>query len=138
MDYVLKPFVPEVLRAKVASFVELARKTRYPVLPKIGFHARCTRSVSVPPEASAIRRAMRELSISHPLLWINSHYDQHLADLTLGKTSDAVFLDGKRDAERKHIDEASDSLLAVMYGFHGLPSGRRLRKSHSRAVIERS
>src|SRR5262249_34584830 len=28
VDYVLKPFVPEVLRAKVASFVELDRKTR--------------------------------------------------------------------------------------------------------------
>src|SRR5437588_1021887 len=30
-------------------------------------------------EQTGIRRAMRELSISHPLLWINSHYDQHLA-----------------------------------------------------------
>src|SRR5262249_39341065 len=28
VDYVLKPFVPEILRAKVASFVEVARKTR--------------------------------------------------------------------------------------------------------------
>jgi signal transduction histidine kinase len=71
VDYLIKPVVPEILRAKVAVFVELSKKNRF-----LERHSKLLESKNTELEQAVTRREQAESEVRH----LNEELQQRLAE----------------------------------------------------------
>ncbi len=119
VDYILTPVVPEILRAKIAVFVELFRKTEQ-IRRQAEEHAELVREQAARAEAEAARQRLSFLAEASNVLAGSLDYSQtfqNLASLVVPRLADFCIIDRLDEADRliqvtaMHRDPAQQHLL---------------------------
>lgn len=119
VDYILTPVIPEILRAKVAAFVDLHRKTEQ-VKRQVEEHAQLLQAQAARAQAEAARERMAFLADASTVLAGSLDYGQtfeSLARLVVPGLADFCLIDRMDDAGRlsqvgvAHRDPGLEDLL---------------------------
>jgi signal transduction histidine kinase/DNA-binding response OmpR family regulator len=124
VDYILTPVVPEILRAKVAVFVDLFNKTEQ-IKRQAQEHAELIREQAARAEAEAAKQRLAFLAEASKVLAGSLDYQQtfdNLAQLVVPRLADFCIIDrldedGQlRQVAVAHIDASAEPLLrAIRY-----------------------
>ncbi|WP_052573884.1 response regulator [Haloferula sp. BvORR071] len=124
VDYILTPVIPEILRAKVAAFVDLFRKTEQ-VKRQAEEHAQLLHAQAARAQAEAAKERMAFLADASSLLVASLEYEQtfvNLAKLVVPRLAEFCLIDRMNEAGGieqvavAHSDpEQEDQLRKIRY-----------------------